>query len=102
MAVALGASDLNDADALGQIAKGFRVHGAIVTRLRDIEPTARPTDNKTHRIHAHTMDTEEAKDTTDELYVLGFIAGLCNQDPRDQLLLDDMLLFLREAQEVRA
>lgn len=40
MAVALGASDLNDADALGQIAKGLRVHGAIVTRLRDIESTA--------------------------------------------------------------
>ena len=47
------------------------------------------------------MDTKERKDTTDELYVLGFIAGLCQQEPRDHLLLDDMLLYLREAQEAR-
>ena len=46
------------------------------------------------------MDTE-IKDTTDELYVLGFITGLCNQEPRDQMLLDDMLMYLREAQELR-
>ncbi|MFT5446557.1 MAG: hypothetical protein ACI9DC_001726 [Gammaproteobacteria bacterium] len=43
----------------------------------------------------------ECKDTTDELYVLGFIAGLCNQEPRDKLLLGDMLMYLREVQEVR-
>ena len=47
------------------------------------------------------MDSEQPKDAADELYVLGFIAGLCNQEPRDQTLLEDMLLFLREAQEVR-
>jgi hypothetical protein len=57
-----------------------------------------PTDNTHHLIHAHTM---ECKDTTDELYVLGFIAGLCQQEPRDQLLLEDMLMYLREAQEAR-
>ena len=51
--------------------------------------------------HDLTMDTKQSKDTTHELYVLGFIAGLCNQQPRDELLLDDMLLYLREAQEVR-
>jgi hypothetical protein len=44
------------------------------------------------------MVTEECKDTTDELYVLGFIAGLCNQEPRDELLLEGMLLYLHEAQ----
>ena len=47
------------------------------------------------------MDIEQRKDTSDELYVLGFIAGLCNQEPRDQLLLDDMLMYLWEAQEAR-
>ena len=45
------------------------------------------------------MDAEELKD--DELFMLGCITGLCNQEPRDQLLLDDMLMFLRAAQEVR-
>ena len=45
------------------------------------------------------MDTEELKD--DELFMLGCITGLCNQEPRDELLLDDMLLFLLEAQEAR-
>ena len=44
---------------------------------------------------------EQHKDVSDELYVLGFIAGLCNQEPRDELLLDDMLMYLREAQEAR-
>ena len=44
---------------------------------------------------------EQRKDTSNELYVLGFVTGFCNQEPRDQLLLDDMLLYLREAQEVR-
>jgi hypothetical protein len=34
-------------------------------------------------------------------YLLGFITGLCNQEPRDQVLLDDMLMYLREAQEAR-
>jgi hypothetical protein len=29
------------------------------------------------------------------------IAGLCNQEPRDELLLNDMLMYLREAQEAR-
>lgn len=38
----------------------------------------------------------EAKDTTDELYVLGYIAGLCQHEPRDEVLLDDMLMYLRE------
>jgi hypothetical protein len=33
--------------------------------------------------------------------VLGFVTGLRQHEPRDQLLLDDMLLFLREAQEAR-
>ena len=47
------------------------------------------------------MDTEQRKNTTDELYVLGFICGLCQQSSRDQLLLDDMLMYLREAQEVQ-
>ena len=47
------------------------------------------------------MDTEALKDTSDEQYVLGRIAGLCNQEPRDQLLLDDMLMYLWEAQEAR-
>ena len=42
---------------------------------------------------------EQRKDTTDERYVLGFIAGLCNQEPRDELLLDDMLMYLRVAQD---
>ena len=45
------------------------------------------------------MDAEELKD--DELFMLGCITGLCNQEPRNQLLLNDMLLFLREAQEAR-
>jgi hypothetical protein len=36
-----------------------------------------------HHIHAHTMDTEQRKDTSDELYVLGFIAGLCLLESRD-------------------
>jgi hypothetical protein len=45
------------------------------------------------------MDTEQRKDVPDELYVLGYIAGLCQQEPRDQLLLDDMLMYLRAAQE---
>jgi hypothetical protein len=44
---------------------------------------------------------EQHKDVSDELYVLGFIAGLCQQEPRDQLLLEDMLIYLREAQEAR-
>jgi hypothetical protein len=44
---------------------------------------------------------QQRKNTTDELYVLGFIAGLCNQEPRDQLLLNDMLMYLREAQELQ-
>jgi hypothetical protein len=44
---------------------------------------------------------EQHKDVSDELYVLGFIAGLCNQQPRDVALLDDMLMYLREAQEKR-
>jgi len=43
----------------------------------------------------------QPKDTSDELYVLGFIAGLCNHEPRYQLLLDDMLMYLREAQDSR-
>ena len=47
------------------------------------------------------MDAEQYMGTSDELYVLGFIAGLCNQEPRDQLLLEDMLMYLREAQEAR-
>ena len=41
----------------------------------------------------------ERKDTADELYVLGFVTGLCQQDPRDQVLLDDLLLYLREARQ---
>ena len=45
------------------------------------------------------MDTEELKD--DELFMPGCITGLCNQEPRDQLLLDDMLLFSQEVQEAR-
>jgi hypothetical protein len=44
---------------------------------------------------------EQPKDTTDELNLLGFITGLCVQEPRDELLLEDMLMYLREAQEVR-
>ena len=44
---------------------------------------------------------EQRKDTTDELYVLGFVTGLCQQEPRDVLLLEDMLMFLRAAQELR-
>jgi hypothetical protein len=47
------------------------------------------------------METDEHKDVSNELYVLGFIAGLCQHEPRDQLLLEDMLIYLREAQEVR-
>ena len=47
------------------------------------------------------MDTEQRKDTSDELYVLGFVTGLCQQEPRDHLLLDDMLTYLRVAQEAR-
>jgi hypothetical protein len=47
------------------------------------------------------MDTDKRKDAAHELYVLGFVIGLCQQEPRDQLLLDDMLLYLREAQEAR-
>lgn len=43
----------------------------------------------------------ECKDTTDELYVFGFIAGLCQQESRDESLLEDMLSYLREAQEMR-
>ena len=42
---------------------------------------------------------EQRKD--DEFFMLGCVTGLCNQEPRDQTLLDDMLLFLREAQEAR-
>ncbi len=45
------------------------------------------------------MDIEEQND--DELFMLGCVTVLCNQEPRDQLLLNDMLLFLREAQEAR-
>ncbi len=47
------------------------------------------------------MDAEQRKNAFDELYVLGFIAGLCNQEPRDELLLEVMLLYLREAQAQR-
>jgi hypothetical protein len=36
------------------------------------------------------MDTEERKE--DELFMLGCITGLCNQEPRDQVLLEDMLM----------
>ena len=43
------------------------------------------------------MDIEQRKDASDELYVLGFIAGLCNQKPRDELLLEGMLMYLWEA-----
>ena len=39
---------------------------------------------------------EVIRDTTNELYVLGFVTGLCQQEPRDQLLLDDMLMYLGE------
>ena len=42
----------------------------------------------------------ERQDTTDELYVLGLVTGLCRQEPREQLLLDDMLLFLQETEFV--
>jgi hypothetical protein len=59
----------------------------------------RLTDSTHH--HAHALTMEQRKNTSDELYVLGFIAGLCQQEPRDDVLLDDMLMFLREAQEVR-
>ena len=47
------------------------------------------------------METQQTKDTTDELYVLAFVAGLCQQEPRDELLLEDMLMYLRHAQEYR-
>jgi hypothetical protein len=43
----------------------------------------------------------ERKDTSDELYVLGFISGLCNQEPRDESLLDDMLMYLQDARRQR-
>ena len=69
--------------------KGYRAYN---------RPISRPTDNTRHRAHALNM---ERKDATDELYVLGFICGLCNQEPRDQLLLHDMLMYLRQVQEVR-
>jgi DNA-binding response OmpR family regulator len=59
------------------------------------------TDNAYDDAHARNMDTEELKDTSDELYVLGFIADLCNQESRDRLLLDDMIMYLRGAQELR-
>jgi hypothetical protein len=49
------------------------------------------TDSTDYYVHALNM--EQLKDTTDGLFVLGFIAGLFNQEPRDELLLDDMLLF---------
>jgi hypothetical protein len=58
-----------------------------------------PTDNTNYDTHALNM--EQHKEVSDELYVLGFIAGLCQQEPRDELLLDDMLMYLREAQEAR-
>ena len=58
-----------------------------------------PSDNARQRIQA--LNVEQRKDTSDELYVLGFIAGLCQQQPRDVVLLDDMLMYLREAQELR-
>ena len=45
------------------------------------------------------MDAEERKD--DELFMLGCVTGLCQQEPRDQILLEQMLLFMQEAQEVR-
>ena len=49
--------------------KGYRAYN---------RPISRPTDNTRQHIHAHNM--EQRKDTTDELYVLGFIAGLCQQE----------------------
>ena len=63
--------------------------------------THRPclTDNAHHYAHARNMDIEEQND--DELFMLGCVTGLCNQESRDQLLLNDMLQFLREAQEAR-
>jgi hypothetical protein len=61
--------------------------------------TSWPSDNNNDHSHAHNM--EQRKNTTDELYALCFIAGLCNQEPRDQDLLDDMLMYLRGAQEKR-
>jgi hypothetical protein len=70
--------------------KGYRAYN---------HPISRPTDNAHHQSRALNM--EQHKDVSDELYVLGFIAGLCNQEPRDELLLDDMLMYLREAQEMR-
>jgi hypothetical protein len=44
---------------------------------------------------------DQRKDTTDELYVLGLVVGQCNEQPRDELLLDDMLLYLQAAQKKR-
>jgi hypothetical protein len=67
--------------------------------LADKHDQSRLTDNARHHVHAHPMG--QPKDTSDELYVLGFIAGLCNHEPRYQLLLDDMLMYLREAQDSR-
>jgi hypothetical protein len=72
------------------------------TNLDDIRlQTHQPclTDDAHHYAHAHNMDTEEHKN--DELFMLGFITGLCKQEPRDHQLLDDMLMFLRAAQEAR-
>ena len=83
---------------LMRLARSRSVCVFMVTGYRAYNrPNSRPTDN-THD-HAHALNMEERKD--DELFMLGCITGLCNQEPRDQLLLDDMLLFLREAQEAR-
>jgi hypothetical protein len=45
------------------------------------------------------MDVE--LDTSNELLLLSVITGLCNQEPRDRLTLEGMLLLLVKAQEAR-
>jgi hypothetical protein len=52
------------------------------------------TDNT--RDHILALNMEQCNDTTAGHYVLGFIAGLCNE-----VLVEDMLMYLREAQDAR-
>ena len=60
-------------------------------------PISWPTDSTSDHRHPFNM---EGKDKSDELYVLGVTAGMRNQQPHDEFLLEDMLMYLPQAQEV--
>jgi hypothetical protein len=72
--------------------KGYRAYN---TRRRW------PTDRTPRNIHLSSMEDEQRTEASDELFLLGCIAGLCNEKPRDELRLKALLLQLVKAQEAR-